>query len=455
MVMQYPSSSEKKISEAVIATQRFALGAHPNELKNIKGKSKQWLLKQLDISPTVQFDNSLPNANQILAIHSDYRKALKQARQNRKESPINPHSAIYKQLSADSLQQSINSENSFNWRCLDFFSNHFSVTAQGQLMRGLAATLEREAIAPNLFGHFEDLLLAVCQHPAMLIYLNNETSIGPSTPSAKNNKGLNENLAREIMELHTLGVNGGYQQQDVTELAKGITGWSVSTPGKDKHEGFIYRAHHHEPGSRNLMGKNYSEQGFSQGEAMLRDLAKHPSTVKFISTKIIQHFVSDQAPEILVNHLIEHWQNSNGHLKTVLKALINHPLAWQTKAQKYKTPREYVVSTYRALAIKNLSIEQVQSALSVLGQQPFNAGSPAGYSDQEQDWNGGNALIARVNWASQLAAKKQLRTINIETLIENLFGHSLSTHSYEVITRAESRQQALTLLLLSPEFLRR
>lgn len=176
-------------NQAVIAAQRFALGARPDDLKNIQGQAKAWLLNQLEVFPPVEFNTQLLHSNDILILHSDYRKALKFFRQqtlkNNEEQPKNPHQTIYKDLSADTLEQSINSANSFNWRCLDFFSNHFSVTAQGQLMKGLAATLEREAIAPNLFAHFEELLLAVCKHPAMLIYLNNETSIGPSTRSAK------------------------------------------------------------------------------------------------------------------------------------------------------------------------------------------------------------------------------------------------------------------------------
>ncbi|TEW53729.1 DUF1800 domain-containing protein [Psychromonas sp. RZ22] len=461
--------SNKQFTKATIAMQRFALGARPNDIKRIENIAQPWLLNQLTFKPAVEFDSTLPDSNEILIIQEKYKQAQKAFKEYAKHQPItanmsdnkdmqppkNPNQAIYKQLTADALQQSINSFNSFNWRCLDFFSNHFSVSTQGSIMRGLAPTLEREAIAPHLFGRFEDLLLAVYQHPAMLIYLNNETSIGPSTKYAKMNKGLNENLAREILELHTLGVNSGYQQKDVTELAKGITGWSVARPGKEEKEGFVYRANKHEPGIRTLMGKSFPESGMKQGTAMIKYLANHPITARFVSTKIIQHFISDQAPEELINHLTTHWYNSNGQLSSVFQALIQHPLSWQIKQQKYKTPREYVISTYRALNIKNLSIKQVQSALSVLGEEPFKAGSPAGYSDQQQDWDGANALMARINWASQLAGRKASKRIDIETLISNTFGDTLSTHSYQVITRAESRQQALTLLLLSPEFLRR
>lgn len=464
-------NTDNPLTSATIATQRFGLGARPNEIKTINGNAQQWLLTQLQISPPVSFDYSLPDANAILVAQSKYKKAnnaFKKQQQNtppasnqmatmqaQSKGPKNPSNAFYKQLTADTLQQAIASEHSFNWRCLDFFSNHFSVSAQGSLMRGLAATLQREAIAPHLFGRFEDLLLAVCKHPAMLIYLNNENSIGPSTRFAKKNRGLNENLAREILELHTLGVNGGYQQQDVRELAKGITGWSVARPGKDKQQGFIYRAKKHEPGARLLMGKSYPEQGLQQGELMLKAVANHPSTARFISTKIIQSFISDHADKVLVEHLTNEWLNSQGDLKMVFSALITHPLAWQPQQQKYKTPREFVISTYRALAIKSLPIKQVQNALTTLGQQPFKAGSPAGYSDQQADWDGASALMARINWVSQLAGKKRLAKIDLQALIEHTFADSLTTHSEQMITRAESRQAALILLLLCPEFLRR
>ena len=456
---------------AAIATQRFGLGPRPNEIAAINHHAEGWLLRQLSMSPALSFDTSLPDSAHILAAQTQYKQANKAykkqqqanavesntmaATETQNKTPKDPSYAFYKQLTADALQQAIVSENSFNWRCLDFFSNHFSVTAQGSVMTGLCATLEREAIAPNLFGRFEDLLLAVCKHPAMLIYLNNENSIGPSTRYAKKNRGLNENLAREILELHTLGVNGGYQQQDVTELAKGITGWSVAKPGKDKQQGFIYRAKKHEPGTRLLLGKSYAEQGLQQGELMLKALANHASTARLISTKIVQSFISDQAPTQLVDHLTAAWHASKGDLKVVFKALISHPRAWQVQQQKYKTPREYVVSTYRTLASKRLSIKQAQSALKTLGQQPFKAGSPAGYSDQQRDWDGASALMARINWVSQLAGKKRLEKINIDTLIETSFANTLSTNSYQMITRAESRQQALILLLLSPEFLTR
>ena len=178
------------------------------------------------------------------------------------------------------------------------------MTANGRLMAGLSATLEREAIAPNLFGNFESMLLAVEQHPAMLIYLNNEKSFGPNSRiSKRHKKGLNENLAREILELHTLGVNGGYLQEDVIELAKAITGWSVFNPQKERNTGFTFRKNGHEPGTRILLGKRYPNEGIEQGENMLRDLAMNPATVKYICYKLAHHFVGEAPLQSLLNNM--------------------------------------------------------------------------------------------------------------------------------------------------------
>lgn len=461
-------------NKAVIACQRFGFGAKPGQLTSIGTQPEHWLLTQLTLSPAVNFTATLPNSIQVIQAQADYRQAKKafkqqakmqnmQNMQNNMEAEVNnpskmPKSStgkIYRELCMDALKQSINANASFNWRCLDFFSNHFSVTAQGSLMRGLAPTLEREAIAPHLFGQFEGMLIAVTQHPAMLIYLNNQNSIGPSTKYAKKNRGLNENLAREILELHTLGVNGGYTQQDVTELAKGITGWSVGRPGKDEQQGFVYRYNRHEPGERLLLGKTYAEQGLGQGKEMLKDLAKHSSTAHFVCTKIVRHFISDQPNPELVEHLTRTWIKTDGNLKAVFQALIKHPLAWQEQQRKLKTPREFVISSYRTLANKKLPIKFAFNALNQLGQAPFKAGSPAGYSDFTEDWNGASALMNKINWVAKLSTRKNLRTLNIQETINNSFADTLSTHSYQMVTRAESRQQALTLLLMSPEFLRR
>lgn len=454
--------SSSMISRENIAVNRFGYGARGDELAQAKRDPKKWLSTQLQV---VSFSAGLPHSSDIFIEFEKYRKQKKQFKKKQKKQansqklaqqnkPKNKSRQVMLNMSADAISQAITSPYSVSWRLLDFFSNHFSVSSSGKLMRGLVATLEREAIAPNLLGNFEDMLLAVEQHPAMLIYLNNEKSFGPNSRMAKKRKvGLNENLAREIMELHTLGVNGGYSQIDVIELAKGITGWSVKNPKRDHGTGFVFRAYGHEPGARTLLDKTYSQKNVAQGEQMLRDLAMHPNTAKFICTKIVHHFVSEKPPQALINKMTKTWLTTNGNIKAVVLSMFYAEEAWLTSAQKFKTPREFVISTYRALALNKMNGKSLFNALTNLGQMPFNAGSPAGFSDDESDWLGASALMARVEWSTLISGK--IKQINSEKIMLTALGGSVSQNTYQLVMRAESRQQASILLLMSPEFQRR
>ena len=442
---------------AVIAMNRFGLGAKPGEINLAKLDAKKWLKSTLT---HISYDPSLPGSEAVIAELIQYRKMKRKAKsapdkeqemsmKNAKNSPRN----LARTLIVDSLRQAVASDNSISWRLLDFFSNHFSVSDAGQVMAGLAPTLEREAIAPHLLGKFENMLLAVVQHPAMLIYLNNEQSFGPNSKlGRKRNKGMNENLAREILELHTLGVNGGYSQADVIELAKGITGWTVQTNEKSSNHGFHFNANGHEPGKRSLLGKTYPQKGRLQGEHMLRDVANHPNTAKYICLKLAQHFISDSPEPSLLAKLEKVWLTSQGDIKLVMHALIDAEEAWQPAQEKFKTPREFVISTLRALNIGHIKDRYLLFSLTSLGQKPFNAGSPAGFGDEKNDWNGASALMARIDWANAISTMSK---VNAEQVMKNSFADTLSKTSYQTITRAESRKQALTLLLMSPEFQRR
>ncbi|WNC67968.1 DUF1800 domain-containing protein [Thalassotalea nanhaiensis] len=449
---------------ATIATNRFGLGAKPGEIIQAEKDPKKWLSKQLT---PVTFNQELPSSNELLQKLSEYQAIRKQNKNNKVSEEEDKKAnktrqrfiqSSYRKVATDSFVQSINSDNSVAWRLLDFFSNHFSVTANGAVMTAIAATLEREAIADNLFNRFEDMLLAVSKHPAMLIYLNNERSFGPNSKLAtKSNKmkrgvGLNENLAREILELHTLGVNGGYKQEDVIELAKGITGWSVANVSRDDAVGFKYRDWGKEPGARVLLGKKYKQKGIKQGEAMLKDLANHPNTAKYVCSKLVKHFISDKPNPQLVETLVKRWQKTGGNIKEVMLALIYSEQAWSAEQVKFKTPREFLQSSFRALNVKTVNFQQLFFTLNTFGQQPFQAGSPAGYSDEQQDWNGGNALMSKIDWTTLLANKVKA---NAETVMNNTLALSSSSNTYKAVVRAESRKQALVMLLMSPEFLRR
>ena len=454
------------LNKAVVATNRFGLGAKGNENAQATTAPKMWLLSQLK---TLKYNTKLADSSQILTMLSDFRLLKKQEKIKDKNTvkdtgkaisePISSQikaqrkeqRSIYKALVADSFNHLLTADNSLSWRLLDFFSNHFSVSAQGPLSV-LAPTLEREAIAPNLLGNFEQLLGSVIKHPAMLLYLNNERSFGPNSRLGKRGKGLNENLAREILELHTLGVKGPYDQNDVIELAKGISGWSITNPAKEKATGFTFRSRGHEPGKRTLLSKEYSDTGIQQGEAMLVDLARHPSTAQFMCFKLVRHFVSDNPDPKLVSALEKTWLATNGNIKAVMSTLINNDLAWQSELTKFKTPREFVVSVYRALGVRNIKPKSVLFILTTLGQAPFKAGSPAGYADVQESWNGANALMAKIEWVNLLVQKKRY---NAEDIMTRTLQLAPTDKTYKHVLRAESRQVALTLLLLSPEFLRR
>jgi len=446
---------------ANIAVNRFGYGARDGELAQAKVNPIKWLTSQLT---TPVFNNALPSSTDILSEHfhfTEQRKKLKKQNElaNKGNKMLDNKSRKYARkallaLSSDTVKQAINSNNSVSWRLLDFFSNHFSVSANGRLMTGLAATLERESIAPNLLGQFEDLLIAVEQHPAMLVYLNNERSFGANSKlGLKRKKGLNENLAREILELHTLGVDGPYQQNDVTELAKAITGWSLVNLKKEQGSGFKFRAFGHEPGERILLAKRYKENGLQQGEQMLKDLAINPATAKFVCYKLAHHFVSENPAESLLHEMEAAWQKSSGNIKQVMKAMFETQQAWLDTPQKFKTPRDFVISSHRALSTQKLNDRAIFNALSLLGQQPFNAGSPAGYSDEQKDWLGSSALMARIDWTTRLSSYR--KRVNAEKVMALALGEDINTHTYQSVLRAESRQQALTLLLMSPEFQRR
>jgi uncharacterized protein (DUF1800 family) len=460
--MSENSMSSAVISRTNIAVNRFGYGAKADELVQAKHDPQQWIKSQL---LPIAFNASLAHSNDIFIAHEKYIKEKKRLKKQQKnqtndnEQMVNKKAknyprSILREMSFDTLNQAIHSSHSVSWRLLDFFSNHFSVSANGRLMVGLSATLEREAIAPNLLGNFEDMLLAVEQHPAMLIYLNNEKSFGPNSRMAKKRKiGLNENLAREIMELHTLGVDGPYSQADVIELAKGITGWSVKNPRKECSAGFIFREYGHEPGPRTLLGKKYSQKGLVQGRQMLRDLAMNPATAKYVCYKLAHHFVSENPPVSLLSKMETTWLKARGNIKQVMFTMFDADESWVDTSQKYKTPREFVISAYRAIAPKKVHEKALLNSLVTLGQQPFNAGSPAGYSDDENDWLGASALMARIDWSSMVSG--YLKRVNSEKIMARAVGKSISQHTYQSVMRAESRQQSLTLLLMSPEFQRR
>jgi uncharacterized protein (DUF1800 family) len=307
----------------------------------------------------------------------------------------------------------------------------------------------------HLDGHFADMLVAVEQHPVMLAYLDNLQSLGPSSRAGRrrSGRGLNENLAREILELHTLGVDGGYTQEDVTSLARIITGWSIADGRRirGKIGTFAYVDAMHEPGSHRLLGRDYREDGVHQGERALRDLAGHPSTARFIATKLVRHFVADDPPATAVESIAEIFRASDGHLPTLHAALVELDESWDPRSRKLKTPNELVVSALRGLDLARLPDKPVLGSLRLLNQYPFTAPSPAGWPDSAEHWGSPNALLQRIDWSTQvgrrLGSARQPRS-----LLAHMSDPEASAALAIAVERAASASQGIALLLAGPDF---
>ncbi len=460
-----------------IAVLRFGLGARPGELDRAAGDPRAWLLAQTRGPVALAGTAPLAPSDEIFA-------ALLAARQERQElkreaieqsSPdakaalnvlrdaYQPH---YRAQVLARAQSAALTARPFGERLVHFWSNHFAVSADKGAIFGLAGTLENEAIRPHVNGRFVELLTAVEKHPAMIAFLDNQFSVGADSEAARfaaqrNAKrpfGINENLAREILELHTLGVDGGYTQQDVTSFAQIITGWSIGG-GKGRLAGgetgrFFFRDNLHEPGPKRFLGRVYAQDADAQGEAVLADLARHPSTAHFIATKLARHFIADDPPPVAVERLARTYLKSGGELPQVYAALIESPEAWDASMNKFKTPEDFVFSTLRALDVAPQKPQEVIRSFDLLGQRQYTPGSPAGWADTSKSWDGSDALMHRVLWAS-LVAERYDRGFDPLNVAAASLGGFARPETLTALRRASSGSQALALLLLSPEFQRR
>lgn len=460
------------MSPEAIAVNRFGLGARPDEAP--PGNPGKWLTDQFDqydASPASWSDQT--GAEEIVAEMAQTRKEMRNADDAERKSArrllkreIRDHYATAVEAR---MEAALTTPAPFVERLVHFWANHFAISVEKPVIAELAGAFELEAIRPHVLGNFTDLLFAVEQHPAMLLYLDQTRSIGPESQSAsrmgkrdpEKKRGLNENLAREILELHTLGVRSGYTQTDVTEFARALTGWSVANGGRQdggKTEkginGFVFRPQIHEPGTRTIMGKTYSGQGRMQAAAVLHDLAVAPATATHIATKLVRHFVSDTPPPHLVEKLSRAFIAGKGDLASLYQALVDTPEAWQPAPAKFKTPWEWLVSGARGLGRQNVDGIKVAQIMKQLGQPVWKPGSPAGYDDIADSWISPNALLRRVELAQRLVALLADRA-DARTLVDKLLYGAVSKETRTAISRAESAVTGLALLLVSPEFLRR
>jgi uncharacterized protein (DUF1800 family) len=466
--------------QAEIAVLRFGLGARPGELAAAASEPRAWLMSQVRGAAPLAVNTPLAPSDQIfaalLAAREQRQKLLQDSPAQAADAVVNavreayqPH---YRAQVLARAQSAALTTRPFAERLVHFWSNHFAVSADKGVVFGLAGTLENEAIRPHIAGRFVDLLLAVEQHPAMIAFLDNQYSvgkdsvaaryassrIGPDMDAPKRQFGINENLAREILELHTLGVNGGYSQADVTSFAQVITGWSIGG-GRGRLAGgvpgrFYFRNNLHQPGPKVVLGKTYTEQGQRQGEAVLADLARRPETARFIATKLVRHFIADDPPQAAVDRVASAFLKSGGDLPRVYAALIDSPESWEADARKFKTPEDFVFSTLRTLNVSPAQPEEVVRTFELLGQRQYTPGSPAGWPDTSKSWDGSDALMHRVLWASRAGAKYESGVEPVDLAVASL-GTYARPETLTALRRAATSAQAVALLLMSPEFQRR
>ncbi len=346
----------------------------------------------------------------------------------------NPQQVVTSELVQGKLLRAIYSDRQLEEVMTDFWFNHFNVFIGKGADRYLLTSYERDVIRPRAIGKFEDLLVATAQSPAMLFYLDNWLSVGPNSdfangvPRRNNNyrrrrpprqrppvavkqakgkrSGLNENYGRELMELHTLGVNGGYTQKDVTEVARVLTGWTLKQPRQGG--GFTFEERMHEPGDKDVLGHRIKSGGEKEGRQVLHILARHPSTARFISTKLAMRFVSDNPPPPLVDRMAQTFLKKDGDIREVLKTLFHSPEFWAPDSYraKVKTPLEFVVSAVRASGAEVSDALPLARQLQTMGMQLYGMQPPTGYSMKAETWVNSSALLGRMNFALALTAGK-------------------------------------------------
>ncbi|WP_270938970.1 DUF1800 domain-containing protein, partial [Falsiroseomonas oryzae] len=346
-------------------------------------------------------------------------------------------------------ERRLTSPEPFRDRLADFWMNHFTASRRSGLVGALPGPLEREAIRPHLTGSFADMVVAVTRHPAMLLYLDNQLSVGPNSEfGRRTGRGLNENLAREVLELHTMSPAGGYTQGDVQELAKILTGWAVTF--NSEPFSFVWRGNTHEPGEKFLLGRRFPEGPESQ-EAALRFIATRPATWRHLAVKLARHFVADDPPPAAVRRLEEALRSTEGNLGAVSRALVTLPQAWDPPLGKFRAPKDFVLAVARAAGIERG--ELVVGGLGALSQPLWSAPQPNGWPDREEEWAAPEALMRRVDWAYTLAARAG--RVDPAAVAEVALGPLARAETVAAMRGAGSVRDALTLLFASPEFMHR
>lgn len=494
--------------QGAIAATRFGMGAKPGEIAAASSDSRGWLKAQIRSDAAIVPAEGLMSVADVFKARQGYGGMLppgapgagppgqppqpgsEAARTIQQQIQREARDGLQKEVEARS-RHAVVTPSSFSERWARFWSNHFTVAARNAQLIGLVGPFEREAIRPHVFGSFATLVGASSFHPAMLMYLDANRSIGPSTEAARRrDAGLNENLAREIMELHTMGVGSGYTQADIIEFAKALTGWTVGSPQTARLAGLggpgqargrpglaragaragqragqmeameeqlgktVFAEPLHEPGARTVLGKKYDGAARQQAAAILDDLVRHPATARHVAKKLVRHFVADDPPASAVAKIEAVFTKSGGDLARVAAAMIDLDEAWGETSVKFKTPEELLVSTARVIGPDGAFGRDQRVAYQTLAQQPFSAPSPAGWPDDTVSWSGSDAVMKRLEWANA-ASSRMMRGMSPSDFLDAALGPLASESTRKAVARAESAQQGFTLALMSPEFQRR
>jgi uncharacterized protein (DUF1800 family) len=461
---------------AAIAVTRFGLGALPGELDAARANPQGFLKDQIRKEGADQPPGNLPSSLVRLTEFREYQTERQQQKQMLARNPDMAKQAIAGAIKKEAagVQEEFEAKSAlamttqaaFRERWTAFWCDHFTVSAVKLASANQAGPFEREAIRPHVFGHFEAMLVASSTHPGMLLYLDQAQSIGPNSQMAQQAKfrpaafrqaqgqGLNENLAREIMELHSVGLGAHYSQADVTEFARAMTGLSVGNPRDGSYANrTVFREPAHEPGTRTIMGKRYSDPGSHQALAVMHDLAAHPATANHVAVKLARHFVSDDPPQTLIDRLQATFTQSGGNLGLVAAALIDSPEAWAPPQTKFKTPYDFTISAYRAAGTQPRNPQMLIQSLNQLGQKIYSAPSPKGWPDDAMTWAAPDQVVKRLAWSQNFAAQNaQAEPMKIA---QGALGKRLTPPVQAAILAAESRPEGLAILLMSPEFQRR
>jgi uncharacterized protein (DUF1800 family) len=475
-------------AEAVLALQRFGMGPRPGSVAAIGADPRGALIAELEQSSTASpVGAALPSSSKAFRTVADANakrqaqatiatRKLQQAKQQQmSEAPAmmegaeqdakeiaaktaaeavpDPGRAIYLEEAKTRIEAALGAQIGFVDRLVWFWSNHFCISADK--IRSMSGAYEREAIRPNVLGKFADMLLAVEGHPAMLFYLDNIASMGPNSIAGINRtRGLNENFARETLELHTLGVRSGYTQEDVISFANVLTGWTWVPAGDNPEHGgeFTFNARLHEPGAQNVMGKVYEEEGVEQGRAVLRDLAAHPATATHLATKLARYFVADTPAPALVERVTNTSLDTSGYHTDSARTMVLSDDSWAQPSTKLKRPSEWVIGMMRASGATQTDPARFTNGQRLLGEPLWRPSSPKGYPDDEASWIDG--MGRRLDVANSFA-ERVAGNVDPQDVLETVLGSSASPEVRDAVGRAESRQQALALLFMSAEFQRR